>query len=428
MMTMPTGNGARGSVAIVGAGAVGLACARALQRSGHAVTVFDPAELGSGASSGNAGLIAGSAVIPEANMRTLCEIPQLLFRANGPLTLRLSHLPRMAPFLWHFVKSCRPSEFDRLSRAMAGLSLAGFDHWMALLDDLEEARSLFRRDGCLYLYLSDKERRKAENDNQTRRARGMPLVELTPAEVKERVPDLGVETAGAVLAKSSGHVVAPDALCRSLLQRIIADGGTFHPVAVTDLVTAEKRVTAVRTSSGDDFPADRLVLAAGAYSRPLAARLGLFPPLDSQRGYHIMVRKSANAIALPMLVPSLGMAVTPMREGVRFAGLVEFASMDSAPSPALHRLLKHSARRLFPQMQTETAVEWAGQRPSLPDCLPIIDRAPGFSNAYFTFGHGQMGLTQAAVTGHAIRALIDNATPPVDLTPYRATRFSKRGA
>ena len=411
------------SVAIAGAGLVGLAVARALQKAGYAVTLFDPEEPSSGASAGNAGIIAGSAVVPEANGRLLMELPRLLLDPKGPLTVRPFYLPRLAPFLWHFAKASRRREHDRLSRAMAALSLSGFDNWMTLLDDLPDARALFRRDGCLYVYLSERERQRAVPDNDLRRARGMRLAELSPEALHQRVPDLEGETAGAILAEDAGQVLSPQALGRFLFERIVADGGEFHPQPVTRLLGDGDRIDAVATPADEAVPVTELVLAAGAHSGPLARELGLTLPLDTQRGYHLMLRDPGVETALPMLVPSAGIAITPMQDGLRIAGLVEFAGLQAPPNPKLFDLLAERAAALFPRLRRDRADRWMGCRPSLPDGLPVIDRAPRFANAYLAFGHGQVGLTQAAITGHIIRGLVEGSAPPVELAPYRASRF-----
>ncbi|SEO35147.1 D-amino-acid dehydrogenase [Paracoccus alcaliphilus] len=414
-----------GLVAVIGAGLVGLACARRLQRDGFDVALFDPGKPGAGASYGNAGLIAGSAVIPEASMETLCKLPGLLFGSTGPLSLKPSYLPRMAPFLWHFAKACRISQFDRISRAMAGLSLVGFDHWMTLLDDLPDARALFQRNGCLYIYLTDAERRAAEAHNEVRRARGMSLTDLSASEVANLVPSLARPVAGAMLAHEAGHVLGPGALSQALFDRFMADGGQFINAPVSEIIKSGNRVSQLRTASGQTYEVGHVVLAAGAHSSGLAAQLNCGAPIVGHRGYHLMIAQPGVETQLPMLVPALGIAVTPMQSGLRFAGLVEFADFDAPPSEKLFHQIQTAAKRLFPQLQVGASDRWMGCRPSLPDGVPILDRAPGLSNALLAFGHGQMGLTQAAVSGHVISDLMLGKPPRVDITPYGADRFSR---
>ncbi len=118
-----------------------------------------------------------------------------------------------------------------------------------------------------------------------------------------------------------------------------------------------------------------------------------------------------------------GFIATPMAMGLRLAGTVELASLDAPPDYRRARALLEHGRRLFPGLDGDGASEWMGCRPSLPDSLPVIGRAPGFSNVYFAFGHGHLGLTQGAVTGELIAALVAGRPPAIDLAPYRADRF-----
>lgn len=420
--------GATGSVAVIGAGLVGLACARELQRKGFKITLYDPGNPGAGASFGNAGLIAGSAVIPEASMETLWKLPKLLFGSSGPLTLKPSYLPSMAPFLWHFAKACRASQFDRISRAMAGLSLVGFDYWMKFLEDMPEARAMFQREGCLYLYLSDAERQTAQEHNLVRRARGMSLTNLSAVEVADLVPDLARPVAGATLAEEAGHVLNPGALSQVIFHRFIAEGGHFVNEPVVEVGKSGSRVVQIRTASGEITKPDHVLLAAGAHSSELASQLNCNAPIVGHRGYHLMVANPGIQLALPMLIPSLGLAATPMQKGLRFAGLVEFADFDAPPNEKLFQQIHTAARRLFPEIQDNEVERWKGCRPSLPDGVPIIDRAPRLENAFLAFGHGQMGLTQAAVTASIISDLMSHRSPEIDITQYSANRFSRSGA
>lgn len=419
---------AAGPVAVIGAGLVGLACARALQREGVNVVLLDPGKPGAGASYGNAGLIAGSAVIPEASMETLRTLPKLLFTSSGALSLKPWYLPRMGPFLWHFAKACRTSQFDRISRAMAGLSLVGFDHWMTLLDDLPEGRALFERRGCLYLYLSEAERRAAVKHNRIRRERGMALSDLTAEQVAERVPGLAQPVAGGMLAHEAGHVVDPGELSRVLFDRFVADGGRFVNAAVVEIIKTGNRVSRLRPATGQAIDIGHVILAAGASSSALAAQLNCHAPIVGHRGYHLMISQPVAETQLPMLVPGVGIAVTPMRRGLRFAGLVEFADFDAPPTERLFQQIETAAKRLFPAMQSEVSERWMGCRPALPDGVPILDRAPGLNNALLAFGHGQMGLTQAAVSGHVIRDLLTEQPTSIDISAYDANRFSRHKA
>ena len=81
------------------------------------------------------------------------------------------------------------------------------------------------------------------------------------------------------------------------------------------------------------------------------------------------------------------------------------------------------AQRFLPGLETSGGREWMGFRPSLPDSLPVIGRSRSQANIYYAFGHGHLGLTQAAATGQLIRALVLGQTPAIDLSPFSAQRF-----
>ncbi|NIM40357.1 MAG: FAD-dependent oxidoreductase, partial [Hydrogenophaga sp.] len=67
--------------------------------------------------------------------------------------------------------------------------------------------------------------------------------------------------------------------------------------------------------------------------------------------------------------------------------------------------------------------QWMGHRPSTPDSLPVISRSPRDENVLYAFGHGHLGLTQAATTGRLIAELACTQTPSIDLRPFSVTRF-----
>ncbi|MDX6748774.1 FAD-binding oxidoreductase [Geminicoccaceae bacterium 1502E] len=408
---------------VVGGGIVGLACARNLQKMGVDVTLIDPQPPGSQASAGNAGLIAGSAVVPEASAALLRRLPRMLLDRDGPLRVSVRHAPKMVRYARHVLRAAREAERERISKALAPLTLPAYDAWMRLLDDLPEARQLFRRDGCLYLYLTRDEQRAAEPANAMRRRRGMQLTEVNAAELRQLAPALALHSDDALHSPAGGWVANPQRLGELLAAALTRDGARILRDRVIGFATADSRVTAARTETGR-HDADCVILAAGAWSARLAAQLGVDVPLDTERGYHLHLPLEPGAVNVPLLVPSMGVALTPMEGGVRVAGLVEFAGLEAPASEAMFGRLERRAARLFGEGAVRGAGRWMGRRPSLPDALPIIDRSPTYGNALLAFGNGQMGLTQAAVTAGAIGDLSQGGEPELDLAPYRALRFS----
>jgi D-amino-acid dehydrogenase len=162
----------------------------------------------------------------------------------------------------------------------------------------------------------------------------------------------------------------------------------------------------------------------GAHSKVLAGKLGARVPLDTERGYHVMLPSQAAAPRVPVCSGEGKFFVTPMESGLRVAGTVELAGTQRPPNYRRAEVLAPLAKRMLPGIDTTITQRWMGFRPSMPDSLPVLGRAPGLRNAYFNFGHGHVGLTAAAPAGRALAELILSGTPGVDLSPYSAERFA----
>jgi D-amino-acid dehydrogenase len=166
---------------------------------------------------------------------------------------------------------------------------------------------------------------------------------------------------------------------------------------------------------------DRLVLAAGAGAGELAARLGAHAPLTRERGYHAMLAPEALALELPVTFAERGFVATPMSGGIRLAGTVELGA-GKAPDWRRAAILLDHVRALFGR-EFEATSRWFGDRPTLPDYLPMIGPAPRAGNAVLALGHQHLGLTLAAVTARLVAALVAGAPPMLDLAPFRTDRF-----
>ena len=86
-------------------------------------------------------------------------------------------------------------------------------------------------------------------------------------------------------------------------------------------------------------------------------------------------------------------------------------------------MLLRKARDFLPGFDPKGGTQWMGFRPSLPDSLPIISRAPCADRVIYAFGHGHLGLTQSASTAELVAALAARRDPAIALTPFDAGRF-----
>jgi D-amino-acid dehydrogenase len=253
-------------------------------------------------------------------------------------------------------------------------------------------------------------------------ARGVRIDVIKGSDIHAFDPALSTALTHLVLLPEQGHCPNPLRLSRGLAARLRQGGAQFATRSVTGFDLVDGRVARVRTDH-DTLEADAIVIAAGAHSGELSAQLGGAVPLETERGYHAMVASPGAAPRMPVASGEGKYFVTPMEEGVRIAGTVELAGLAAPPDYRRADALLHKAQRLLPGLRGANAERWMGHRPSLPDSMPVIGRAPHAINAWFAFGHGHVGLTGAAPTGEIIADLIDERPPFIDIAPFRAERF-----
>jgi D-amino-acid dehydrogenase len=386
------------------------------------VTLVAPHRPGDGgAAIGSAGLLATQTVQPLAMPGVLATVPRMLTNPDAPLSVRLAYLPRLLPWLIRFLRASRPAEVERLSIALANQLSGTFQAYEPLLREAH-AEDLVLRRGLVTVYRTAEQVAAARREIELRRRRGIRLEQVEDGALRQLLPALSRDYRYGIFYPDCGHTVDPAALVRALAGALTAGGGAFVRASARGFVRSGDSVRGVITDSGE-HAADAVVVAAGAWSRPLARQLGWPVPLDYERGYHVTLPEPNVEMRLPVIVGDIRFAITPMQAGLRLAGTVEFAGLEAAPNPRRHALLANQAQRCLPGLNTAKASYWMGFRPSLPDSLPVIGRSPTHTNVYFAFGHGHLGLTSAAVTGAAIADLAAARTPALDLAPFSIARF-----
>src|ERR1051326_8165450 len=415
-----------GPVVVIGAGIVGLCCATYLQRDGRKVVVVDPAGPGEGASYGNAGGLNGSSIVPVAMPGVLAKVPHWLLDPAGPLSIRLRYLPQLLPWLYRFVRAGRPELVRAQARALRGLLAPTLGMPREIAASVGAA-DLIQRSGLLVVYRSEASFAADAEANRLRVDNGVKIDELNKDELRQIEPTLPPASTRPRFIPENGYCRNPLRLSRALAEALVANGGEIRRARAEGFAFAAGKVEAVLTSTGR-IPAAAVVLAAGAHSKPLAARLGEKVPLDTERGYHAMITAPEVAPRLPIMDAEAKFVATPMEEGLRMAGTVEFAGLEAPPEWHRARVLLRHGQAMFPGLPRTVAEDrvalWMGFRPSMPDSLPVIGPTRRYANAFLAFGHGHIGLIGAPMTGRAIADLIAGQRPALDVAPFRAARFA----
>ncbi len=414
-------------IAVIGAGVVGMTAALALQRRGHAVSVFDPKGPGEAASYGNAGFLATELIDPLSTPGTLRQAPRLWLDPHGALALPARYLPRLAPWLGRFVAAARPGRVARGRRALSALNGASVAAWRRCLADIGAEDELVAS-GYLQVWASGQGRDTARARLAHLRHWGHAVEWLEAEQIRELEPGLTGELSHGLFFPDAHQVRDPYLLVRRLAEAFEARGGELHRAEVTRL---EPRGEGVRLHTGDG-PRDveRVVVAAGAWSHRLAAGLGLTIPLETERGYHLTLPECGQALRRPVGSAERRCVMTPMSCGLRIVGFTELGGLALPPRRRRFASLRRHAEALLsdPAGLDGDAEEWMGFRPTLPDSLPVIDVHPDHPTVAFAFGHQHLGLTQAAITAELLAARLAGEPPALDLAPFRVTRFAGRAA
>jgi D-amino-acid dehydrogenase len=418
-------NGERKKIGVIGAGMVGVAAASFLQREGHEVFIVERGNPGEGASFGNAGCLNGSSVVPMSMPGTIRNVPRWLTDPMGPLVIRWSYLPTLAPWLLRFIAAGTPQKVRAQAKALRSILAPSLEMLAPLLKEAG-AEDLVKKQGHLFVYRSQKSWRKESFAWQLRRENGVAWDEFDADELRQLDPNLSREYVKGVLVRENGHTTNPNRLVNALALAFVRNGGRMKRTRATGFELDGERLKGIRTENGT-LPADGAVIAAGIWSKPLAAQLGDGLPLETERGYHLMIRDPEVMPRIPTADAEGKFVATPMELGIRIAGTVELAGLEAPPNWERARVLVKHVHRMFPALAEKYTDEristWMGHRPSLPDSLPAIGRSRRSPDVVYAFGHGHVGMAAAPMTGKLVAELLSGKPPSVDLAPFSPARF-----
>ena len=407
-------------IVVVGAGIIGVACALQLARQGRRVVVLDPQAPGMGASYGNAGHLATEQVFPIADLSILKRLPAMLLDPMGPLRLDWTYLPRALPWFIRLLLNLRPARYQRTVAGLRALNEGSLGAWQRLLQSMGQTR-LLREDGSLLVYERAESRAALDAVQQRMRQQGVAVDFWSGDAVRKAAPQLSDAIQGGLFFPATGHFLDPYTVVGELVNAAKAEGVQFLQQRVLD-GRVEGSGVSLTTDQGV-LTAQQVLIACGAHSAKLTAALtGKQVPLDTERGYHLMLPHEQQR--LPFAVTSLErkFIMTPMTGGLRLAGTVEFAGLDRPANMQRAWQFHRLSKGLFQHdLSDSEATPWMGFRPSLPDSLPIIDRVCE-GKVLLAFGHQHLGLTQAAVTAEWVGQLAAGERVP-ELQPYRLDRF-----
>ena len=413
-------------VAVIGGGAVGLCTARALRTRGRQVTVIERGDLGAGCSVGNAGLVVPSHVVPLAAPGVIGQGLRWLMRRDSPFRIK----PRLdlgfLGWLWQFYKACTEQHVEQSVPLLRDLSLksrALHEKWAGTENGTGFG---FEASGLLMLHETEKGRSEDLEEAEYARKAGLEVSVLDRDGVEELTAHVPSSVAGGVYYHQDAFL-NPGRLIDALGCALDRDGATLcRNVAVTGFERENGTVRSIQTTDGP-VEAEEIVLAAGAWSKPLGGELGLDVPVEPAKGYSVTYDVPNGRSDVPFILTEEKISVTPMGEQMRFAGTLELAGFDASVDPyRVGPILDVAAEYVSDLDPTgpETVDPWVGFRPCTPDGLPLVGRVPQYDNVVLATGHCMLGISLAPVTGQLVGDILSGTSPDLDVAPLRPDRFN----
>ncbi|TRD15549.1 NAD(P)/FAD-dependent oxidoreductase [Palleronia caenipelagi] len=417
---MPT-HPSQPEILVIGAGIIGVTAALALQSEGYRVRILDRKGIAAEASRGNAGAFAFAEVEPLATPGIIRKAPKWLLDPLGPLSVRPSYAMQILPWMLHFWRATASSRYEAAVDAQSNLMQLSQQALERLIVKVSGA-PLMRREGQLQLYENRAQFEATLPLWERRRRHGIAFDLLkSPDAIAEIQPGLSPRFTHAGYTPDWMNTVDPALWTERLARAFVATGGEIEVAEVRAVTPSEDRVE-VETSTGT-VRADQIVVAAGAWSHQIARMLGDRIPLETERGYNTTFPAASFDLRTHLTFSSHGFVVSRIGDGLRVGGAVEFGGLELPPNYKRAEMLVRKTAKFLPGFDPKGGQQWMGFRPSLPDSLPVIARAPKSDRVIYAFGHGHLGLTQSAGTAEIVAALAAQRTPSIPLAPFNPRRF-----
>jgi len=411
----------RSSVGVIGAGIQGVCISLNLIKKGFDVTLVDREDPGKeSASYGNAGHFSPYASVPINRPDVLIDVPAMLFSSTGPLALKWNYAPRMIPWFLKFIRNCSKKKMMHTAKYMhqiLDLALPAYDE---LFQDID-VTGLVENKGIIYFW-TNKDLKSRELENNIRKELGVKQQLLKPHEIHDLEPNIKQIYHGGVLYSNARHARNPKKILLKLFDLFIKKGGKFEKKNVQSINFDENNKPIIKTDL-NFYKFDKAVIACGAFSKRITDQVNEKIPLETERGYHVHFKGYDHLLSRPVIFLNRGFGITPMEQGLRVVGTVEFGGLENPLTKNRILNLVNNAKYLFPELKDHHD-EWLGFRPTLPDFLPVIGPSKNHKNLFYSFGHHHLGWTLGAISGKILAGMIAQENTNLNLSPYNSIRFS----
>ena len=408
-------------IGIVGAGIQGISNALFLQKKGFDVTIFDKEEPGSPvASYGNAGHFSPYASLSLNRTDILADVPAMLLSSTGPLALKWNYVPKMIPWFIKFILNTSKKKMMHTAKNMhqiLDLALPAYDE---LFDEIN-LEGLVENNGILYIW-NNKDLKSRELEIEVRNILGVKQQLVNKHEIHDLEPNIKPFYHAGVYYPYARHARNPKKILLKFFELFLKKGGKFSKSEVKN-INFDNEEKPILEMESQKITFDKLVIACGAFSKKLTDKLNEKIPLDTERGYHVHFKNCDHLLKRPVIFSNRGLGISPMEQGLRVVGTVEFGGLQNPLSKNRIKNLINNAKYMLGDLP-EHEDEWLGFRPTLPDFLPVMGPSKNYKNVFYCFGHHHLGWTLGPISGKIVSTMIAKENTNLYIDPYSSTRFN----
>jgi D-amino-acid dehydrogenase len=410
---------------IIGGGIVGLFSAYYLNKAGIEVTVIDRTDLNENCSTGNAGMIVPSHIIPLAAPGMISKGISWMFSSKSPFYIHPRLDMKLAKWCLLFFKAANEAQVKKAIPYLKNLSFLSKALYLDFRSEHPEATLALQEKGLMMVYQTQGVEKEEVEGAHLARKYGLEAEVLTPEDIRKVEPNLELKARGAVLFPGDAHL-DPGALY-SFLKKYLAEKGVkfLANCQVLGFEKSSSKVQAVLTDQGR-IEAEKILLCGGSWSGELAAMLGFSLPMMGGKGYSFL-QENKPEIKQASILTEQKVAVSPYGDHIRFGGTMEIAGTDQSINMNRVKGIFESINRYYPDFQAKFPEEgkiWKGLRPCSPDGLPYIGVAPGYSNVLVGSGHSMMGISLAPATGKILAELHQQKDPSLEIAGFEVGRYA----
>src|SRR5579872_443949 len=406
-------------VAVLGAGIVGVSAALAARQRGFSTVLIDRREPGSETSYGNAGVLSSGSILPLNKPSLWRALPGYLTNTSAALRFNPSWVIRNADWVVRFLANAAPSKVLPRAKALHGLigaSLKLHREWIVKAD----AAARIRETGWLKVWRSEAVE-TARQEQAFLASFGIRSDLLDRQAISALEPNIVPVYKTGLLHSQTASVDSPGSVVKAYARMFASFGGDVRQADVKAIAPV---TDGWRVVLGDGaILARHIVVALGPWSADLLRPLGYRVPLAFERGYHQeFVPNPSRSLQRPIHDAEASFLMTPMENGIRVTSGVELTDRDAPSSFAQLDMVVPLARGVV-EFGSAVGEPWRGARPTLPDSLPMIGRAPRHQGLWLAFGNQHIGFTTGPATGSAVAAMIAGETPSFDASAFSPARY-----